>query len=274
MFSPYYARARQRRPVADPLQHCALNVALYGRSGRRWAMTERGRAAVSRSAESLRIGPSALAWEAGSLVIRIDEVTAPWPSRIRGVVRLRPAALTDRAFALDAQGRHRWSPIAPRARVDVELGAPSLRWCGQGYLDSNAGDRPLEADFSRWDWSRAHLPDGRSAVLYDVARRDGEPLSIAVRFDADGAAHRFAPPPAAPLPASAWGVARAARSDAGSTARIAQTLEDGPFYSRSVLQAQWLHEPVTAVHESLSLDRFSARWVQMLLPFRMPRRGA
>jgi len=32
-----------------------------------------------------------------------------------------------------------------------------------------------------------------------------------------------------------------------------------------------LGESVTAMHESLSLDRFRARWVQMLLPFRMPR---
>jgi carotenoid 1,2-hydratase len=29
---------------------------------------------------------------------------------------------------------------------------------------------------------------------------------------------------------------------------------------------------VTAVHESLSLDRFRSRWVQYLLPYRMPRR--
>jgi carotenoid 1,2-hydratase len=29
---------------------------------------------------------------------------------------------------------------------------------------------------------------------------------------------------------------------------------------------------VTAMHESLSLRRFGARWVQALLPWRMPRR--
>ena len=72
------------------MQHCALNVALYGRAGHRWAMTERGRERVSRSHDSLRIGPSVMAWEGDALVVRIDEVTAPWPSRIRGVVRLHP----------------------------------------------------------------------------------------------------------------------------------------------------------------------------------------
>jgi carotenoid 1,2-hydratase len=30
---------------------------------------------------------------------------------------------------------------------------------------------------------------------------------------------------------------------------------------------------VNAVHESLDLDRFSRRWVQLLLPFRLPRRA-
>jgi carotenoid 1,2-hydratase len=38
-----------------------------------------------------------------------------------------------------------------------------------------------------------------------------------------------------------------------------------------VVSAEVHGEAVTAVHESLSLDRFSARWVQGLLPYRMPR---
>ena len=42
VFSPYYAWARRRGP-ADPEQFCALNVALYGKDRRAWAMTERGR---------------------------------------------------------------------------------------------------------------------------------------------------------------------------------------------------------------------------------------
>ena len=36
VFSPYYAWARRRGP-ADPQNHCALNVALYGPGGNRWA---------------------------------------------------------------------------------------------------------------------------------------------------------------------------------------------------------------------------------------------
>ena len=58
VFSPYYAWAR-RHGSCDPLRHCALNVALYGKR-RRWAMTERGDKAVQRGADFLAIGPSAL----------------------------------------------------------------------------------------------------------------------------------------------------------------------------------------------------------------------
>jgi carotenoid 1,2-hydratase len=61
VFSPLYAWSR-RRGAGDPGNHCAVNVALYERK-RRWAMTERGRAAVSRSVERLAIGPSALPWD-------------------------------------------------------------------------------------------------------------------------------------------------------------------------------------------------------------------
>ncbi len=89
MFSPFYAWSR-RRGRGDPEQHCALNVALYGRP-KRWAMTERGRHAVYRDATQLRIGPSLLHWDGDALAIDIDEVTAPLPARIRGTVRVHPA---------------------------------------------------------------------------------------------------------------------------------------------------------------------------------------
>ena len=273
VFSPYYAWARARRPATVALNHCAFNVALYGRAGKRWAMTERGAKHVHRSAAALQIGPSAMAWDGTTLTLHIDEVTAPWPSRIRGLVRLHPAALMNKAYALDGAGRHRWRPIAPCARIEVELLHPSLRWQGTAYLDSNQGDAPLESDFVRWDWSRAALSGGRSAVLYDVTRRQGAPLALALAFDPDGGVQAFEPPPPVALPEALWRVPRATRSDAGSAARVAETLEDAPFYARSIVQSHLLGEPVTAFHESLSLERFSAPWVRMLLPFRMPRRS-
>lgn len=270
VFSPYYARARQAG-AGDPRHHCALNVALYGAAGKRWAMTERGRDRLRESAAGLAIGRSALAWAGGALTVDIDEVTAPLPSRIRGVVRLEPLALPGRSFALDAAGRHRWTPIAPRARVEVALASPRLAWRGTGYFDANAGDEPLEDRFTRWDWCRAALPDGGAAVLYDVTRRGGDPLSLALRFAPDGGVEAFDPPPAASLPATRWRVGRATRAEAGRAARVRETLEDAPFYARSMVETRLLGADVTAVHESLSLERFRAAWVRLLLPFRMPR---
>ena len=184
MFSPYYARARQRG-AADPLQHCALNVALYGPGGKRWALTERGKDTVQRAATRLCIGPSALAWDGEALTIDIDEVTFPVPSRIRGQVRLIPSALTRHCISLDGDGVHHWTPFAPCARAEVRLTHPALRWEGRGYLDGNAGSAPLEDAFTHWHWSRASV-GADTVVLYDVARRRRGAFGLAARFRPDG----------------------------------------------------------------------------------------
>jgi carotenoid 1,2-hydratase len=270
VFSPYYAWAR-RRGAADPENFCAVNVALYGPGRRkRWALTERRAGSLRRDRDTLCIGPSAVAWDGDALTIRIAETTVPVPSRLRGTIRVHPAALTGHTEALDAAGRHRWSPIAPAGRVEVAMEQPALRWSGHAYLDSNTGDRPLEDDFIRWDWSRAELGDG-AALLYDAIRRDGSALSLALRTDAAGRVTPFEAPPPAPLPPTFWRVQRATRADAGHAATVRRTLEDAPFYVRDVLATRLLGQDTVAMHESLSLDRFRNPVVQMMLPFRMPR---
>jgi len=225
---------------------------------------------VQRTESALEIGPSVLRWEGDALEVHIDEVTAPVRSRIHGVVRVRPAALPEGAFALDAAGRHRWTPIAPCARVEVALDRPPLHWSGDGYLDSNAGDEPLEDAFTSWTWSRAADHSG-TTVLYDVVRRRGERSSLALTFDRGGKVRQLDAPPVASLPPTRWRVLRETRTDVGSQAIVLKTLEDTPFYARSVVEARLLGKSVTTMHESLSLERFRARWVQLLLPFRAPR---
>jgi carotenoid 1,2-hydratase len=271
VFSPYYAEAR-RRGGADPDDHCALNVAVYGEHGKRWSMTERGGGAIRRTPDRFVVGPSAVAWQAGTLTLHIDEIAVPWPRRIRGEVRLRADALFEHPVALDAAGRHHWTALAPCARVEVELEAPARRWSGHGYFDMNAGNEPLEDGFASWHWSRSTLADGSTAVLYEVQRRAGDREGFGLRFDRGGTVHAFEPPAPAVLPGTGWGIARGTRADDAARARVRRTLEDTPFYARSVLSSRLLGEEVTAVHESLSLDRFRTRWVQALLPFRMPRR--
>ncbi len=273
VFSPYYAMARRRGP-ADPLNHCALNVALYGPGVGRWTMTERGRRHVSVAPERFAIGPSALHWDGEVLTIAIDEIGMPLPvpRRVRGTVRVRPQAVTDHVVTLNLAGNHRWWPIAPLSTVEVDLSQPDLRWHGPGYLDMNQGDAPIADGFRDWHWSRADTRHG-AAVLYGGTRRDGSVFDHGWRFDRAGIAKAFAPPPVATLRRSGWRIARETRGDAGQGATIIETLEDTPFYARSLVRTHLDGEPVTAMHESLSLDRFRSPVVQAMLPFRMPRRA-
>ncbi|MGK3989922.1 carotenoid 1,2-hydratase [Sorangium sp. So ce136] len=280
VFSPYYARARARG-AADPLMHCSMNVALYGPRPRddRWALTERPRAAVSRSPRALAIGPSRMEWSGGELRVAFDEITAPIPSRLAGTVRLRPAAPEPAApgprgaragVTLDRWGRHRWAPLAPIARAEVELTHPSLRFSGSAYMDTNAGDEPLDRAFESWTWSRAVGADGL-ALTYDVRRRDGTRMLLARAFDAGGGARELPPLVPRPLGDTRWGMERSIAADLGSSPRLLRTYEDTPFYARSLAAATFGGKPATVVHEALSLDRFASPWVQFLLPFRMRR---
>ena len=265
VFSPYYGWSR----VKNPFDHCAMNVVLYGRPSR-FAMTERKQGTLARGADHIAIGPSAMEWDGTELTVRIDERGAPLPRRIRGTVRLRPSGITSGPFHLDPAGRHRWWPMAPASRVEVSLGEPGVSWQGSGYFDTNDGDEPLADAFTRWTWCRAELPDG-AAILYDVAHRSGGGRNLSLGFAFDGTRRDLRPPLPAPLPPTGfWRMPRETRSDDGR-ARVITTFEDTPFYSRSLLASTLAGEPVRAVHESLSLDRFRNPLVQLMLPFRIPR---
>ncbi len=268
VFSPYYARAR-RRGAAQPEAHCAINAILYGPRSKHWAATERGAGDLERSVERLAVGPSELRYEGESLVADVHEVTVPWPRRLVGTVRLTPSARQPLQFPLDPAGRHHWWPAAPSARVDIDFSYPSLRWQGHGYFDSNWGEEPLEAGFTRWHWARQSEPDGAVSVRYEAWPRQGKVQQIGRRFADDGSSADIDVGQSIKLPPTlVWRMPRPARGEQGLA--VARTLEDTPFYSRSVLSSdgsgQW-----DTVHESLDLDRFASRWVQFLLPFRMPR---
>lgn len=266
VFSPYYAWSGR----AHPLNHCAVNVALYGKRGARWAMTERGHQHVTRTANTLNIGPSQLSWDNGNLVIDVREVASPIPKPVHGQITIKPLGLTATSFTLDHHHRHTWQPIAPECRVEVDFDAPDLRWTGSGYHDANFGTEPLEDGFRRWTWSRAHLST-QAAVFYDVERRDGTAQSLALTFN-NGTVQSAQAPPVVELPGTAWGISRTTRAEKGNPAKVTATLENAPFYARSLLRASALGEDADIFHESLDLDRVRATWVRALLPFRMPRR--
>ncbi len=238
-------------------------------------MTERGAGDLEQSPSTLRIGPSALRWHQGSLVIDIREITVPWPRRLTGTVTLHPHCHQPEAFTLDSGGKHYWWPASPIARVEVAMDSPGLHWEGGGYLDSNWGAEPLEDCFSCWNWSRAHLQNGDTAVIYEPHQKNRDTQLLAWRFDPQGGKSALQLGPAAALPDTAiWRVGRNSRCDLDGTMKVRKTLEDTPFYARTLLDTQLSGEPAVAVHESLSLDRFAQPWVQRLLPFRMPRRAS
>ncbi len=272
MFSPYYRRALSKGP-ADPENYCSINVALYGEAGKRWTMTERRRRSMHRSARSFSVGPSSLAWDGQCLTIDIDEVCVPLPYRVRGQVKVHPHALSPFHTALDDGGRHRWGPIAPAATVEARFERPGMKWSGHGYLDSNEGDEPIELPFHEWDWSRASLRDGSTAVIYDVRQKVGDDRVLALRFDKDAKVESFDPPARQPLPRTAWRIGRTMRTDPGTPASVTQTLEDTPFYVRSVLSSGLLGETVVSMHETLNVPRLTSTAVQLMLPWRMPRTG-
>ena len=149
--------------------------------------------------------------------------------------------------------------------------APGARWQGHGYLDSNEGDEPIERPFKEWDWSRAALRDGSTAVIYDVRQKQGADRVIAQRFQPDGRSDAFDPPPRQALPRTRWRIGRSMRTDATAPAQVQQTLEDTPFYSRSVLSSGLFGERVTSVHETLNVPRVASTAVRLMLPWRMPR---
>ncbi|MFN3312701.1 MAG: carotenoid 1,2-hydratase [Hyphomonas sp.] len=271
VFSPYYAWAGR----ADPANHCALNVALYGRNRGRWTMTERGRGDVSIAPDVFKIGPSQLRWDGQGLTIDIAEYGMPLPYAVRGQIRVIPRAEPPpKPFAIDSGGRHFWRPIAPSANIEVKFSDPRLRWRGEGYFDTNSGPEALERRFRYWDWSRQHLPDGDTLVHYNLDEREGAGPSLALRFKPDGSHVALPAPPAKELAVSpVFRIRRRTSAEPDSRVRIARTLEDTPFYSRSIIETHVDGRRAAGVHESLDGDRLESSLVKLMLPFRMPRRA-
>lgn len=233
-------------------------------------MTERGRATLARSADMLTIGPSGLRWDGDALVIDIDEVTAPIPSRIRGQVRIEAAAFFGDPYPLDMGARHHWRPLMPRAPVSVTLDKPGLSWRGEAYVDSNYGEEPLEDAFIDWRWSRAHLRRD-TVVLYEGRRRDGTSFAQALRFAAEGGVAGVDLLDEVVLPKTGWRMPRVTRADPTHRVTVRKTWEDTPFYARTALSTHMFGEAADAVHESLSLERLRSPVVRLMLPWRMPR---
>ena len=271
-FSPRYASARQRGPVPSALDFSSMNVALYARGASAWTLAERSVAETSRTASDLAIGGSSMRWEGDRLIVTVDDRTTPLGRSLRGTIVVRPEAHTNLAFSIDDRDEHRWWPIAPLARVDVDFQQPRLRFSGHGYYDANAGETPLESAFDEWSWSRARRGD--SAILtYDVACASGAQRSLALAVARDGSVDEIAGLEPTPLPRTLWRLPRATRGDAGHRGRIIRSLEDGPFYARALVETQIGGQTVTAMHETLAARRLKSPLVRLLARCRMRHHG-
>ncbi len=271
-FSTGYARALRGHGEVDPLRHCHVNVALYGRRASRWVLTEHAIAPTARGADGLTIGRSTMRWDRDRLLVELDDVS-PWTARpVRGRLVFRPEVDAQQPLWLDASRRHAWWPVAPRGSLDVQLDEPALRFRATGYHDANAGDEPLHRAVNEWMWSRFHLHDGSTLVTFSVERPGGGRAARAFRF-VRGSAESLATATTRPLSPSRWGLAREAWAGAGARARLLQSLEDGPFYARHLVQARTGAGLVCGLSETLSARRLASRAARLFVGFRERRRA-
>jgi len=277
VFSPYYHWSGRGRPE----NHVAFNIALHGPDGRAWAMTERGQASLTRSANRLQIGASSLTLTAdGGLELAFREIALPWPGqgllprRIEGQVRIAATARTVWPFQLDETGQHFWMPLVPAASVEVEGNVfAQRRWIGHAYHDSNWGNRPLQQDFLGWDWARGRTERGEVALLYDARLTGGGRRSLALHLGPDGLLHAMPMAARQTLPRGFWGVKAGIACDAGDAPEILTRLEDGPFYRRNLVRTRLDGRDWRMMQESLDCTRLDNPLVRLMLPFRMPRRA-
>jgi carotenoid 1,2-hydratase len=262
VFSPRYAAGLGRR--ARPLEHCAVNFALY-RSGHRiaWAFTEYPGIARA-TGESLAIGDSTLVYAGdGSLVLTVAERTAPWARSLLARLTLTPTTAAAPEVSLDARRRHRWEARIPRAAARLELPDLGITRTGIGYHDANHGAEALGDGVSGWWWSRLHTPE-RTLVRY---RTHGGPRTIELEARVGTAARTAAV--AAPEPAlrrSAWGLALPRDIGAGDVIlRARHLLESSPFYARQETRLGELH----ALGESADFRRFRSPLIRWMAYFRM-----
>lgn len=261
VFSPFYARA-VKRGKARAENYCAFNLGLYGPRGRtHWVFSEYLRSNVTREAHRFELKNNSLNWDGHELRITIDDCCAPIPRGVKGTIVARPQFLNPDELAIDSAAKHHWWPLAPASDIELQLQKPELSWTGKGYIDSNRGNVPLHHSFASWDWSRRHLND-QTHMTYNTLELGGHSTVLALSASATGlAAHP--PEPELRLPPSGW---RLPRSTRASSSRTVRTLDDTPFYARSLLTDA---DGALSMHESLSLTRFRSPWVLQLLPFRM-----
>ncbi|MBF5042986.1 carotenoid 1,2-hydratase [Aggregicoccus sp. 17bor-14] len=257
LFSPRYAVRASRGGL--PLEHCAVNFALYHRGQRRcWVLSEYPQARVS-GGTHLAIGRSQLVREPdGSVRMEVDERSAPWGRPVRAQLRLEPLTPPGEEVRLVEGLPHAWQALAPRARARLQVDGLELE--GLGYHDTNHGEEPLGRRLQRWAWTRTHLED---RTLVDYRLPDG---TLALRLDASErgvSLERHAAPGDGRTGLTGWGL-RVPRQLHGGEAVSPRLLESSPFYARVEARGQG----VDALGEVADFRRFHSPFIRWMAHFR------
>ncbi len=258
VFSPRYAAAARRG--ARPLEHCAVNCALY-REGRRlgWVFTEH--AGASSHGGVLEIGGSHFAYGAdGTVRVSVAERTAPWGRPLALRIVLEPVAPAAPEVRVDGERPHFWQARMPRARAWLAVGGTRLT--GIGYHDTNHGDERLGASVPGWRWTRVHGP----AATWVRYRVPAPAAMLEVTAGEHDTALRACAAPAEALHRSGWGLLLPRRLAAGPVELpVGAVLESSPFYARFEGAGNGLH----ALGEAANFRRFHSPLIRWMAHFRM-----
>ena len=258
LFSPRYAVRAARG--ARPLQHCAVNFALYqGGVGRQWVLSEYDHA--DGDARELRIGHSSLCYrEDGTVELFVRARTAPFGPVTKAFLSLRPEGPGLSPQALVPGLPHTWAPLALRARATLRLPMLDRTLEGTGYHDSNAGASPLGGDVQGWTWARAHGPQ---ATYVQYWLPSGEQLSVASTEEKASLERQRSAPYASGR--TGWGLKVPKVLEAGPLRLVRpRLLESSPFYARLEARDGALH----ALAEVADFRRFRSPLIRWMAHFR------
>ncbi|MFZ5446005.1 MAG: carotenoid 1,2-hydratase [Myxococcota bacterium] len=264
-FSPRYSVEARRG--APPLNHCAVNLAVYERGARLcWVLTEYPKAELSER-ESVRIGQSS--WEYrkdGTAHVRVVDQT-PWLGRpMEAELVLTPESPVGPELQLVEGVPHYWQPLAARARAKVTVKSLGLELEGRAYHDTNHGERLLGDGVEAWRWTRTHGGDV-TRIVYEPQHE--KPILVEAR--ADAVTHRRLDAELdVTLQRSGWGLQVPASLEpmAGGSITAPHLLESSPFYARLEAPGPGLH----AMSEVADFKRFHSPWIRWMANFRT--RGA
>lgn len=262
LFSPRYSVGARRGAL--PLEHCAVNFALYRRGVRqRWVLSEYPRAAMMRGGRALHIGASRLEYGAdGTVCMEVDERCAPFGGRVRARLVLEPQVPAAEEVQLVPGVPHYWRALAPRAKARLEVHSERVASEGLGYHDSNHGAELLGARLSGWQWARTHGPE-ETVVEYHLP---GGVAPLRVTAGRLGTRAERAPAPQAPRETNltGWGLRVPTRLGEHHPPAAPRLLESSPFYAR----VESRHAGLDAMGEVANFRRFHSPFIRWMAHFR------